>query len=109
MFFKALNSKSNHILSILNHFILRRYNYVGKIDNSRSARDVCRGWRNFCSSFKLWKPTISKLERGGFLVEIIAPSQREGEYYCNIDWKNPRGSAARDMLRLSIQALESNS
>ncbi len=58
---------------------------------------------------KLWKPTISKLERGGFLVEIIAPSQREGEYYCNIDWKNPRGSAARDMLRLSIQALESNS
>ena len=60
------------------------------------------------ATLKLWKSTILKLRKGGLTVDIIAPTERKGEYYCNVDWKKPRGQWAYALLRLTIAALEEN-
>lgn len=57
---------------------------------------------------KLWKSTISRLRTGGFTVDIIASTERKGEFYCNVDWKKPHGQWAYALLRLTITALEDN-
>ena len=57
---------------------------------------------------KLWKNTISKLQKGGCLVEVISPTDRKGEYFCNVDWKNPHGQIAYALLRITIASLEEN-
>ena len=57
---------------------------------------------------KLWKSTIPKLREAGCTVDIIAPTERKGEYYCNVDWKMPHGQGAYALLRLTIAALEEN-
>ena len=55
---------------------------------------------------KLWKNQIARLEKGGFTVEKIAPTEREGEFYCDVDWKNPSGPEAQQMLRYTIRSLK---
>ena len=38
---------------------------------------------------RLWKAQISKLESMGFEVKA-KPTNRRSEYYCIIDWRNPK-------------------
>ena len=57
---------------------------------------------------KLWKPTISRLRKKGFNVIEIAPTDRQGEFYCEIDWKEPQGIEAQQLLDYTIKTLQSN-
>ena len=55
---------------------------------------------------KLWNNQIERLRRDGFEVTIIAPTERKGEYYCKIDWKNPAGQTANGLLATSIATMK---
>lgn len=57
---------------------------------------------------KLWSSQISKLEKGGFLVEKIAPIEGGKRFFCEINWKNPKGTEAQQMLEYTVKALQAN-
>lgn len=57
---------------------------------------------------KLWKSQISSLKKDGFDVSVVSPTERKGEFYCNISWKNPKGGEARYMLSATISGLTRN-
>lgn len=57
---------------------------------------------------KLWTSEISKLEKGGFSVEKIAPVEGNMRFLCDIDWKYPKGKDAQQMLDYTIKALQNN-
>lgn len=38
----------------------------------------------------LWKHTIKRLKKNGLDVKELFESQRKGEFYCKISWKNPK-------------------
>ena len=60
------------------------------------------------AALKLWGAQISKLEKGGFTVAKIAPTAREGEFYCEVDWKQPYGPDAQRLLEYTLEALQAN-
>lgn len=57
------------------------------------------------TKLKLWNKQIERLEKDGFEVTVIAPTNRAGEYYCLIDWRNPTAQPAYEMLAISINTM----
>ena len=57
---------------------------------------------------KLWIGQITNLGAGGYTVEKIAPTERKGEFFCDVDWKSPKGEDAQQMLDYTIKALKAN-
>lgn len=56
------------------------------------------------STLKLWKKQIDALIYKGFCITVISATNRKGEYRCLIDWSNPSGESAYELLGCSINA-----
>ncbi len=57
----------------------------------------------FYIHLNLWKQQISKLEKEGFVVKILNPTNRPGEYSCIIYWNLPtKAGIAMEMQQLSL-------
>ena len=55
---------------------------------------------------KLWNNQKERLERDGFDVTVLAPTDRKGEHYCKIDWKQPTAQVAYGLLAISIATMK---
>lgn len=57
----------------------------------------------FYIHLNLWKQQISKLEKEGFVVTVLNPTTRPGEYACIIYWNLPtKAGIAMEMQHLSL-------
>lgn len=59
---------------------------------------------------KLWKSQIQRLNKEGFIVYVLTETNRKGEYFCEISWKNPllSGGDAEKLLMFTINTLNKN-
>ena len=59
------------------------------------------------ATLKLWNNQKERLERDGFDVMVITPTDRKGENYCKIDWKHPTAQPPYGLLAMSINTMRS--
>lgn len=62
------------------------------------------------TALRLWKSQMKKLENEGFLITVIQETERKGEYYCDISWKNPTTNKgdSQKLLQYTINCLNNN-